>query len=222
MKCTCDCFQAQSTLTLAGLSFQCQMGSLKSKTVAKVVVSSNLPSHSGEFESTFAYFFSILSDCSNNARATSRGIRHEVLALARKSACKVVLMGLTRATVNRILLRHAVIRTLVPGKSTGAPPKTAPRQDYFVQDGATGLLHKCSGLDGVDEEFVGNGFWPQTINNTGSYPVVSMPIDPQESPCWLPSTAIPAWIGQRGGRTRQWPIGSMSSSVTSPNSKFTW
>ena len=38
-------------------------------------------------------------------------------------------VGLTRATVNRILQRHAVTLTLVPGKSTGAPRRPPPRQD---------------------------------------------------------------------------------------------
>ena len=31
----------------------------------------------------------------------------------------------------------------------------------FVQDGSTGSLHKCSGLDGMDEEFVWNKGWPE-------------------------------------------------------------
>ena len=39
----------------------------KSKTTAKVAIPPNLPLHRGEFESTIAYFFSILSDCSNYA-----------------------------------------------------------------------------------------------------------------------------------------------------------
>ena len=47
-------------------------------------------------------------------RPTPMGIRHE---------------GLTRATVNRILERHAATGSLVPGKSSGAPRKTTPRQD---------------------------------------------------------------------------------------------
>ena len=35
----------------------------------------------------------------------------------------------------------------------------------FVQDGRTGSLHKCSGLDGPFEEFVRNGAGRKTINN---------------------------------------------------------
>ena len=38
-------------------------------------------------------------------------------------------VGLTRATVNRILKRHAATGSLVPGKSSGAPRKTTPWQD---------------------------------------------------------------------------------------------
>ena len=56
---------------------------------------------------------------------------------------------------------------------------------------------------------------------TDSCPVVTGHIDPQRSPCWLPTTVVSAWSGRRGGRTWQWPTGSMSSSVMSPDSNFT-
>ena len=36
-------------------------------------------------------------------------------------------------------------------------------------------------------------------------------IDPQRSPCWLPTTVVSAWSGRKGGGTWQWPTGSMSS-----------
>ena len=65
-------------------------------------------------------------------RPTLMGIRHEVFALARegiKQSAIAAGVGLTRATVNRILKRHAAIGSLVPGKSSGAPRKTTPRQD---------------------------------------------------------------------------------------------
>ena len=65
-------------------------------------------------------------------RHTSMGIRHEVFALARegiKQGAIAARVGLTRATVNRILKRHAATGSLVPGKSSGAPRKTTPRQD---------------------------------------------------------------------------------------------
>ena len=65
-------------------------------------------------------------------RPTPMGIRHEVFALARegiKQGAIAAHVGLTRATVNRILKRHAATGSLVPGKSSGAPRKTTPRQD---------------------------------------------------------------------------------------------
>ena len=65
-------------------------------------------------------------------RPTLMGIRHEVFALARegiKQGAIAARVGLTRATVNRILKRHAVTGSLVPGKSSGAPRKTTPRRD---------------------------------------------------------------------------------------------
>ena len=65
-------------------------------------------------------------------RRTPMGIRHEVFALACegiKQGAIAVHVGLTRATVNRILKGHAATGSLVPGKSSGAPRKTTPRQD---------------------------------------------------------------------------------------------
>ena len=41
-------------------------------------------------------------------------------------------LGLTRVNVNCILGSHAVTVTLVPGKSTGALPKTTPRQNCVL------------------------------------------------------------------------------------------
>ena len=56
---------------------------------------------------------------------------------------------------------------------------------------------------------------------TDSCPVVTGHIDPQRSPCWLPTTVLSAWSGRRGGGTWQWPTGIMSSSVMSRDSNFT-
>ena len=64
-KFTYDCSPKKSDLDLAGLSLQCQLESSISKTAAYVVISPNLPSHCGKIESTIAYFFSSLTDCSN-------------------------------------------------------------------------------------------------------------------------------------------------------------
>ena len=56
---------------------------------------------------------------------------------------------------------------------------------------------------------------------TDSCPVVTGHIDPQRSPCWLPTTVVSAWSGRRGSGTWQWPTGSISSSVMSRDSNFT-
>ena len=69
------------------------------------------------------------------SRPTSMGIRHEVFALARegiKQGAIAARVGLTRATVNRILKRHAATGSLVPGKSSGAPRKTTLRKDHAL------------------------------------------------------------------------------------------
>ena len=68
-------------------------------------------------------------------RPSPIGIRHEVLAHACEGMWQIDIaghVGLTRATVNRILWRHAATGTLVPGKSTGPFWKTTPRQDYAL------------------------------------------------------------------------------------------
>ena len=65
-------------------------------------------------------------------RPTPMGIRHEVFALARegiKQGAIAARVGLTRATINCILKRHAATGSLVPGKSSGAPRKATPRKD---------------------------------------------------------------------------------------------
>ena len=85
------------------------------------------------------------------------------------------------------------------------------QQDRFISAGAwTVQMRNLYGM------MVGR----KTINNQ-LFSMVTVPIDPQGSPCWLPAYAVSAWSGHRGGRTWQWPIGSMSSSVTSPDSNFT-
>ena len=100
-----------------------------------MVIFPNLPSHCGRFQSTIAYCFSILIDCFNNSPSTPIGIRHVVLAFARECMRQSALAGrsgLIPADVNRNLRRHAVTRTLVPGKSTGALWKTTLRQDHVL------------------------------------------------------------------------------------------
>ena len=65
-------------------------------------------------------------------RPNPMGIRHEVFALTRegiKRGAIAALVGFTRANINRMLKRHAVTGSLLPGKSSGAPRKTTPRRD---------------------------------------------------------------------------------------------
>ena len=97
-----------------------------------MVVPPNQSSHCGNFKSIFAYFFKSFLIVRTMPRPNPMGIRHEVFALARegiKQGAIAARMGLTHATFNRILKRHAATGSLVPGKSSGAPPKTTPRQD---------------------------------------------------------------------------------------------
>ena len=58
-----------------------------------------------------------------------------MLALANEGMGQSVIaghVGLTRATVNHILLRHTATGTLVSGNSMGAHRKTTPRQDHAL------------------------------------------------------------------------------------------
>ena len=156
---------------------------------------------------------------------TPMGIRHEVFALARegiKQGANAARVGLTRATINRILKRHAATGSLVPGKSSGAPRKRTPRQDRALlrmvrQDrflSARALTARMRNLYGMRAGRT-------TVNNrllSRGYQAYR----PQRSPCWLPTTVVSAWSGRRGGGTWQWPTGSMSSSVMSRDSNFTW
>ena len=61
-------------------------------------------------------------------RPTPIGTRHEIFALAHESMRQgdiAARVGVTRKNVNRILLRQAVTASLEPGKTAGAPRKTA-------------------------------------------------------------------------------------------------
>ena len=61
-------------------------------------------------------------------------------------------MGVTCVTVNRIFQRHAA--TGARQVHRGSLEDHTLSRPCFVQDGPTGSLYKCSGLDGADEEFV--------------------------------------------------------------------
>ena len=63
------------------------------------------------------------------------GIRDEVPALAHEGMWQSVItgdVGLTHASVNGILRRHASTGTLLPGNFTWAPRKTTPCQDHAL------------------------------------------------------------------------------------------
>ena len=63
------------------------------------------------------------------------GIRHVVAALAHGGMWQSAIagrMGLTHATVNHILWKHAATGILVTGKSKETPWKTTPRQDHAL------------------------------------------------------------------------------------------
>ena len=63
-----------------------------------------------------------------------------MLALALEGMWQIAIagrMGLTRATVNRILWRHATTANLVPGHGGSSEDHTSSRL-FFVQDGLTG------------------------------------------------------------------------------------
>ena len=180
------------------------------------------PSHCAKFESTIAYFFHFSMIVLSKPRP---GIRYEVLPLACEGMWQSTvagLVGLTCATVNRILVTHAATGTLVPGKSTGSHRKTTPYQDRALlrmvqQDrfiGARALTARMGNLYAMEAG-------RKTIKNW-LCSIVIVHIDLQGSPCWLPTTTVSIWSGHRGGRNWQWPIGSMSSLVMSPDSNFTW
>ena len=151
-----------------------------------------MPSHCGKFQSTITYFFSILTDCSYNA--PSNPYRYWVW-----SACTCLWghaknavagrMGLTRATFNCILQRHAAIGTLVPGKSKGDPLKATRRQDHALfgmvwQDRFT----SARALTAWIRNLYGMRAGRKTINNqflSHSYRVYG----PTRKPCWLPTSA---------------------------------
>ena len=96
-------------------------------------------------------------------RPTPMGIRHEVFALARKGIKQGAIaarVGLTRATVNRILKRHAATGSLVPGQVfRGSPKDNTSARPCIAEDGPTGSFLECSGLDGTDEKYVRNEGW---------------------------------------------------------------
>ena len=117
-----------------------------------MVVPPNQSSHCDNFESIFAYFSKVFLIVPTMPRPTPMGIRHEVYAFVRKGIKQGAIaarVGLTRATVNRILKRHAATGSLVPGKSSGAPRRTTPRQDRALLRSAQALTARMRNLYGM-------------------------------------------------------------------------
>ena len=144
--------QQNPTLTWPDFHFSAKWDRRSLKPRLRWSFPQNLPSHCGKFESTIACcccFFQFSLIVLIMPHPTSICIRHGVPPLAREGMQQSTIagsVGLTRATVNHILWGHAATRMLVPGKST---------------DGPEGSLHKGSGHDSVDEQFVWNGGWPE-------------------------------------------------------------
>ena len=193
MKCARDCSTMTSNHTLARL--------VEVQTAAQVAISPNLPSHCGKFESTIAFF----SQCS--------------LVVLSAIAGRV---GLTRATINHVLWRHAATETLVPGKSTGTLRKTTPHQyrvlfrmvpqdRFIIAQALTARIRNLYAMSAdrktIINELLSHGY--------RAYRPIRKPllIVNHRHICL-------EWV--QSGKTWQWPFGSMSYSVTSTDSKFTW
>ena len=128
--------------------------------------------------------------------------RHKVLALARQGMWQGAIagcVGLTRATVNRILRRHAATGTLVPGKSMGAHRKTTPRQDHaLLRMVQQSRFISVRGSTARMRNFYGMRAGRKTINNrllSRGYCIYR--------PTGKPTTTVSAWSEYRVVRTWQ-------------------
>ena len=157
-------------------------------------------------------------------RPTPMGIRHEVFALARegiKQGAIAARVGLTRATVNRILKRHAATGLWCQASLQGLPERQHLGKTVHCWGWSDRIVSWVLGPWRRGWEICTEWGLVAQLFTTDSCPVVTGHIDPQRSPCWLPTTVVSAWSGRRGGGTWQWPTGSMSSSVMSRDSNFT-
>ena len=168
-----------------------------------MVIPLNQSSHCDNFESIFAYFFFLFAR--TMPYPNPMGISLEVFALASegiKQGAIAACVSFTRATINHIHKRHAATGSLVPGKSSGAPRKTTPRQDRALlrmvrQDRFLG----ARALTALMRNLYEMRLVAQRLT-TNSCPVVTGHLNPQQSPCWLPTTIVSAWSGRRGGGTK--------------------
>ena len=157
-------------------------------------------------------------------RPTPMGIRHEVFALARegiKQGAIAARMGLTRATVNRILKGMLPLDLWCQASLQGLPERQHLGKTVHCSGWSDRIVSWVPGPWRRGWEICTEwGLVAQRLT-IDSCPVVTGHIDPQRSPCWLPTTVVSAWSGCRGGGVWQWPTGSMSSSVMSRDSNFT-
>ena len=90
----------------------------------------------------------------------------------------------------------------------------------FVQDGLTGSFHKCSGLDGGDEESVWNEGWAENHQQPALVPWLLCLSTHKEAVADCQPSLPPLGVGTEVAEPDNGPIGNMSSSVTSPDSNF--
>ena len=105
------------------------------------------------------FFFSIRTDCFNNARPTHIGIKHGVFALVCEGMRKVLLLVawvwlvLPSITSSRGMLSLELWCQANPQGLLGRP--------HLVKTVLCSGWSMCSDLDGMDEEFVWNEGWPE-------------------------------------------------------------
>ena len=201
MKCARDCSTMTSNHTLARLSLQCQVGLSKSKPQPRWPFPQICP-HTVASSNQQLHFF---SQCS--------------LVVLSAIAGRV---GLTRATINHVLWRHAATETLVPGKSTGTLRKTTPHQyrvlfrmvpqdRFIIAQALTARIRNLYAMS-ADQKTI--------INELLSHGYRAY--RPIRKPLLIVNHRHLCLEWVQSGKTWQWPFGSMSYSVTSPDSKFTW
>ena len=188
-KYTRDCSPMESDLTLARLSFQCQMEVQNCRLGGHFQKCFHTAARSNQLLHIFSQFSLIVLIM---PRPTHIDIGYEVLALACEGMQKIAVagrVGVTRATVYYILQKHAAIGTLVPGKSKGDPLKTTRRQDHALFGMVWQDRFICArALTAWMRNLYGMRAGRKTINNqflSHSYRVYG----PTRKPCWLPTSA---------------------------------
>ena len=181
---TRDCSPTKSDTTLGRHSMQGQVGAPKPQyRWSFPQINLHTVTTLNQYLHIFSKVFLIVRTM---PRPTPMGIRHEVFALARegiKQGAIATRVGLTRATVNRILKRHAATGSLVPGKSSGAPERQHPGKTVHCWGWSDRIVSWVLGPWRRGWEICTEwGLVAQRLN-TDSCLVVTGHIDPQRSPC---------------------------------------